>query len=293
MSMEPFLDLSYFPGCSLATSARESNQSLVRACELMGLRLIELEDWNCCGSSSAHSLDPDMAGNLAARNLSLAPRDRPLLTMCPSCFRNLLAGRTHLADHPEQRRAQERTWGREIDPNLEIVSFLDMLHFLDRLRDMGAAPKLETPRRLDGLKVAAYYGCMTMFPPLLSRVSLPFDLLEKQLGKLGAEVIMWSHGHRCCGTFLAAVRPDITTPLVNEIVGRAIQAGADCLVTACAMCQLNLEIRCSLKAKIPTLHFSELMALVLGAEDYEPWFARHLVDPRPLLAEKGLISNRV
>jgi heterodisulfide reductase subunit B len=80
------IDLSYFPGCSLATTAKESNESLMKVCEKLGLNLIELEDWNCCGSSSAHSLDKSMAFSLPARNLSLAPSNRPLLVMCPPVF---------------------------------------------------------------------------------------------------------------------------------------------------------------------------------------------------------------
>ncbi|NTV31826.1 MAG: hypothetical protein HGA50_00865, partial [Deltaproteobacteria bacterium] len=71
------IDLSYFPGCSLATTAKESNESLMKVCEKLGLNLIELEDWNCCGSSSAHSMDKSLALSLPARNLSLAPSNRP------------------------------------------------------------------------------------------------------------------------------------------------------------------------------------------------------------------------
>jgi heterodisulfide reductase subunit B len=73
MKSQNSIDISYFPGCSLATSARENNLSLIEVCEKIGVKLIELEDWNCCGSSSAHSLDSNLALNLASRNLSLAP----------------------------------------------------------------------------------------------------------------------------------------------------------------------------------------------------------------------------
>ena len=288
--MHTILEVSYFPGCSLATTARESNQSLVAACALMGLRLTELEDWNCCGSSSAHSVDPELALGLAARSLSLAPSGRALLTMCPSCFRNLLSAHEKMKKDPELRQAQERKWGRLIDPDLRIINFLEILHFLDRLRGMGAAPDRELPRSLAGIKIAPYYGCMAMFPPNLSRAHPNFNLMEKQLKAVGAEVLMWSHQHRCCGTFLTVARPDVATPLVREIMTAAVKAGADCLVTACAMCQLNLEIRAGDAARIPTLHFSEVLALALGADDYEPWFSRHLIDPRPLLRSRELIT---
>ena len=287
MPAEQFMEVSYYPGCSLATGARESNQSLVEACNLMGLKLNELEDWNCCGSSSAHSVDRDLALGLAARNLSLAPKGRPLLTMCPSCFRNLLGASHHLKQDPELRKSQERAWGKPIDPDIEIISFLEILHFLDRLRALGSGPPLDLKKKLTGMKIAPYHGCMGMFPPSLRRLQFPYDLLNRQLISFGAEVVTWVHWRRCCGTFLTAARPDITTPLVNQIVESAVRAGADCLVTACAMCQLNLEIRCNLSKKIPVFHFSEIMALVLGARDYDGWFKRHIVDPRPLLADYG------
>jgi heterodisulfide reductase subunit B len=84
--------------------------------------------------------------------------------------------------------------------------------------------------------------------------------------------------YRCCGSFLSATDPEIVTPLVTEIIQSAVDAKADCLITACAMCQLNLEIRNQSKTKIPIFHFSEILALALGADDYEEWFVRHLVD---------------
>jgi heterodisulfide reductase subunit B len=89
--------------------------------------------------------------------------------------------------------------------------------------------------------------------------------------------------HRCCGSFLSATDPEIVSPLVEEIIRSAAAAKADCLITACAMCQLNLEIRNPGKTKLPILHFSEILALALGADDYEEWFVRHLVDPRPVI----------
>ncbi|MBF0530729.1 MAG: hypothetical protein HQK55_15980 [Deltaproteobacteria bacterium] len=286
----PFIEVSYFPGCSLATTARESNQSLVESCEMMGLKLIELDDWNCCGSSSAHALDMKLAYSLGARILSLAEPDRPLLVMCPACFKNLLSSRNHLHSHPVFRRAQERKWGRAINPELNIFSFLEILQFLDRLGAMGVAPVMEFSRKLSNLKIAPYYGCMAMFPSSLKQHRVSYDLLEKRSSGLGAELVRWAHGHRCCGTFLSVTKVDIATLVVNEIMHGAIDAGAECLVTACAMCQLNLEIRSTLKNSIPILHFSEILALALGAKDYQPWFSRHLVDPSPLLKEKGIIT---
>jgi heterodisulfide reductase subunit B len=279
------IDLSYFPGCSLATTAKESNESLMKVCEKLGLNLIELEDWNCCGSSSAHSLDKSLAFSLPARNLSLAPSNRPLLVMCPTCLHRLQLAHRVISENPEARLQEEARWGRPIDPNLKIVHFFEVLSGIEPSR-------LEAPlvRPLGGLKVVPYYGCMLARPPSLRKERNYHGLIEKILSGLGAESLPWSFSARCCGTFLSAARPDIATPLVNEIIGGAVRAGAECIVTACAMCQLNLEIRCTLEERIPTLHFSEILALAFGAEGTRGWFKRHLVDPMPLLKGKRLIE---
>jgi heterodisulfide reductase subunit B2 len=278
------LDLSYFPGCSLATTAKESNQSLMKVCERLGLNLIELEDWNCCGSSSAHSLDQNLAFGLAARNLSLAGTERPLLVMCPSCLHRLQGVHQVLAENPDLRTREESRWKRPIDPGLRIVHFFELLSSLDPVTLSDA---LVTP--LKGLRFVPYYGCMLARPPALRKERSHRGLIEKILSGLGAENIPWSFSARCCGTFLSAARPDIAIPLVNRIIGGAVKAGAECIVTACAMCQLNLEIRCTLKAGIPTLHFSELLALAFGGKGSGKWFSRHLVNPVPLLKAKGLL----
>ena len=109
MSQAPQMDFSYFPGCSLATTAAESNQSMIKSARILGLNLIELEDWNCCGSSSASTLCKNLALAMAARNLSLAPAGRPLVTMCPRCLHYLRSAqhclRDDARDPPESGRA--------------------------------------------------------------------------------------------------------------------------------------------------------------------------------------------
>ncbi|MGE5839030.1 MAG: heterodisulfide reductase-related iron-sulfur binding cluster, partial [Deltaproteobacteria bacterium] len=173
---------------------------------------------------------------------------------------------------------------RPIDPNLSIVHFFELLSGIEPSRLEAALV-----RPLKGLRYVPYYGCMLARPPSLRREKNYHGLIEKILTNLGAETLSWSYSARCCGTFLSAARPDIAVPLVNEIIGGAVKAGAECIVTACAMCQLNLEIRCTLRKKIPTLHFSEILALAFGGKGSRNWFRRHLVDPMPLLTSKELI----
>jgi heterodisulfide reductase subunit B len=279
------IDISYFPGCSLATSAKESNVSLMESSKILGLNLIELEDWNCCGSSSASCLDKELAFALGARDLSLAPAGRPLMAMCPRCLHHLRYAQLRLRQEPEAHRALERRWGRPISKDLEII------HFMEVLVRMGPKRLQEGQvRSLNGLKFLPYYGCTLFRPPALRRQKYFQAEMGTVLTILGGQELTKALIYRCCGSFLSAARADVVTPLVNEIMESAVATGAECLVTACAMCQLNLEIRCTWEPKIPVFHFSEILALALGAQDYESWFVRHLVDPRPLLQARGLIS---
>ncbi|MEW6387973.1 MAG: heterodisulfide reductase-related iron-sulfur binding cluster [Thermodesulfobacteriota bacterium] len=284
MNNPSHLEFSYYPGCSVATTAAESNLSLMKACQRLGFHLQELEDWNCCGSSPANTIDPELGFNLAARILSLALPDRPLLVMCPRCLHYLRLAHLRVREDQYSRRSLERRWGRPISPDLEIV------HFLEAVVKLGPG-QLQNglTRGLNGLKFAPYYGCTLNRPPALRRQKYYQAEVVNILTALGAEPVSRALSYRCCGSFLSAVRPGLVTTLVNQIINSAVNAGADCLVTICALCQLNLEIRCTLEKKVPVFHFSEILALALGAEDYEDWFARHLVDPRPVLTARNLI----
>ncbi|MGB8993418.1 MAG: heterodisulfide reductase-related iron-sulfur binding cluster [Desulfobaccales bacterium] len=279
------LDFSYFPGCSMATTAAESNRSLMQAARILGLNLIELEDWNCCGSSSAQTMCKNLSLGMAARNLSLAPAGRPLVAMCPRCLHYLRSAQECLKADPQTREDLEEKWGRPIATDLEIIHFMEVLvrYGLDRL-------KANARRRLDGLRFVPYYGCTLFRPPRLAREKYFQGEMENILTALGAEAVTDALSYRCCGSFLSATDPEVVAPLVNDIIGSAAAARADCLVTACAMCQLNLEIRNTGRAKIPIFHFSEILALALGADDYEEWFVRHLVDPRPLLQNLAVVA---
>jgi heterodisulfide reductase subunit B len=279
------IEFSYFPGCSMATSAKESNLSLMEVSGRLGLNLIELEDWNCCGSSSAHSLDQNLAFHLASRNLSLAHPERPLMVMCPTCLHRHQLAHKRIREDPVLRAQEEKRWGRPINPELKIFHFFEVLKKVEPSR-LGKA----IVQKLNGLKFVSYYGCMLARPPALRRERNYHHLMEEILSGFEAQAVPWSYSARCCGTFLAAARPDVATPLVNTIMDGASRAGAECVITACAMCQLNLEIRCTLDSKIPVLHLSEVLALALGAKTHKGWFKRHLVDPLPLLKARGLLT---
>ena len=284
MNKQNGIDLSYFPGCSLDSTAIENNLSLLNLFNRLGFNLIELNDWNCCGSSSAHSINGEVAFYLGTRNLSLAPAGRPLIVACPSCLLRLREAQLKLFNDDSARREYEEMWGRPVDLDLKILHFFELLDGKDLLSYSENCVK-----RLEGLRFVSYYGCMLARPPALRHEEKYHGLMEKILASLGAKPLSWPYLSRCCGTFLSVARPKVVTEMVNEINRGAKDIGADCIITACAMCHLNLEVRCTLKQKIPTLHFSEVLSLGLGNTEHRGWFSRHLVDPRPLLRSMGLI----
>jgi heterodisulfide reductase subunit B len=287
MNDTPPRRFSYFPGCSLATTAQENNASLIRFFQLLGIELRELTDWNCCGSSSLHCIDTESSVMLPARNLALAPPDRPLLVACPNCLLRLQTAQVTIGNDAAMQASYQKIFKRTFDPGLEILHVFDLL---DQLGQRRMAERVV--RRLDGLRIAAYYGCMLARPPALRHHKSHQGVMENILRRTGAQPVTWSYASRCCGTFLSVVRPELVTAMVNDIVAGAQTFEADCIVTACAMCHLNLEVRCTLPQPIPILHFSELLAMAAGDMESEAWFARHLIDPRPLLKKIGILAPR-
>jgi heterodisulfide reductase subunit B2 len=281
MTAQELINISYFPGCSLATTAKENNQSLIEVCRGMGYSLVELDDWNCCGSSSAHSIKSEIGFQLSCRNLSLAQKGIPLLVACPSCILHLKQAQNRLKRDEAAREEYEYRWNRPVDLDLEIIHFFELL---------AAKRNLLPDLPLNGLKFVPYYGCMLARPPELRHEKNYYGLLEKLLSSYGASPITWSYSSRCCGTFLSVAKPEVAEPMVNQIIQNAVDCGAECIVTACAMCHLNLEIRCTLKKKIPIFHFSEILSLAYKTKTQKEWFSRHLIDPMPLLKSRSLVS---
>lgn len=283
------LEASYFPGCTMKTGAMESGEPMMLALEKMGVKLYELEDWNCCGSSSGHALGHDIATGFGARNLSKAPVGRPLVIPCPNCFRNIATARMHLIEEPETLAKNEAEFGRIniVDP---ILNIYDVFHYVFNLHRIGTH-KLTGTRPLTGLKVAVYYGCGAMYPKALRPAGPPRDSIERIVREMGAELVTWPWPHKCCSAFVSGVYPEIAEEMTSQIVSGAVEQDADVIVTSCAMCQMNVEMReTPMTNQLPIMHLNQLVALFMGehAKDHPAWWKQHLVDPTPVLQKRGL-----
>lgn len=289
MTSTDMQDISYYPGCTLKASMQDNNNSLISVMGHLGYNLVELEDWSCCGASAAHSINLELTTQLAARNLAMAPVGRPLMVPCPSCMMRLTEAYEKIKTDPAQREEYEERWGKPFDEELQIVHLFDLLD----AKQMRA--RAETiPQRLAGLKFVPYYGCLLTRPSQPVSENRFFNKMESLLELFGAEKRQWCHAAKCCGTFLSITRPDVVTPLVDQVVDAAVRAGADVIVTVCELCQINLEVRCSLEEKVPIIPITQLLTLALDVGESQ-WLDRMLshlvVDPRPVLHSKGLLSK--
>lgn len=278
------MNLAYYPGCTLDTSAKEINESLHQVCDRFSIHLRELPDWNCCGSSSVHAVRTQLAVSLAARNLFQAQAlDSDLMVMCAGCMNRLRVAEYHLRRSATTIRVNEEILGNRLKKPMRIRHFLDIIP--GRLQEAPWSQSLQKP--LSGLRYVPYYGCLLAKPPELRHYPKLNGSMESVMKWLGAEELVWNYHAKCCGAFLSVARPVIVNPMVSDIMERAISSGAECIVTACAMCQLNLELRADLEKRLPVFSTVELLAYGLGSEDWPKWFNRHMIDPMPLFESKG------
>lgn len=271
------MKVSYYPGCSLDGTAKEYGESTEAVARTLGVELKELPDWNCCGSSSAHVMNDELAIGLAANDLGLAEKlGMDLVVPCAMCFSRL-------------KVAEKETEGE-----------IKVKHLVDFLWDDVGEKVIEekAKKSLEGLNPVCYYGCLTTRPPKVTDAKRPEDPqeMDKILRSLGADVKTWSYKTDCCGGSLILSLPEVAHRLIQKLLDRAVEAGADCIVAGCPMCQGNLDgYQKEISAEsgnsynMPILYFTELMGLAFGDPSANKWLGRHEVDPRPLLREKGLL----
>ncbi len=281
-------EISYYPGCSLHGTAREYDDSIRGVLNVLDIQLRELEDWTCCGASSAHCTNEALAIDLAARNLAIAEKnDRELLVPCVACYSRFKAAENEVKQHTRKLRFSYQG-------NVPIRYALDF--FCDGPVLEEVKKKLTKP--LAGLNVVCYYGCLTVRPPQLTGIREYENPqhMDQLMECLGAEPIQWSYKTDCCGASLVMTRTDVVRKLGQRLLSMAKEAEADCVVTGCPMCQANLDTRqeeiekeLGEKYDLPILYFTELMGLALGHKDVKKWLGRHITDPIKLLAAKGLV----
>jgi heterodisulfide reductase subunit B len=282
---------AYYPGCTATSTSIEYDESVRETSQSLGIGLEEIPEWTCCGASSGHIVDRDLAIALPSRNLALANRmSLALVSPCPACSLRHQIAEHELRKDPDLRAGIADCIGMELELPPKPRHILDVLH-----RDVGIdAIRQKVQKPLKGLKVVAYYGCYLVRPPEITGFDDPENptVMDQIMEALGAEVIDWSYRIDCCGGGLAIVAPEIVKKLTGRIAQAASELGADAIVTACSICQANLDMRQpkgSGFSPLPVFYFSELSALAFGSSKVKPWLAKHLVDPSALLERLRLL----
>jgi heterodisulfide reductase subunit B len=252
-------------------------------CEALGIELLEIDDWNCCGATAAYAVDRPLSLALPAINLAKAEMENlDILTPCSACFHFLARANEMLKEKPKLRSKINKAlepMGLEYNGNVEVRFPLDVI--VNELGIDKVKEKLDKARvrSLAGLKVAPYYGCLFLKPPSICKFDNPENpqTLNKLIDAIGAESIPWrEYKTRCCGGALQMIKEDAMLELSKRILQRAQEFEADCVLTACGFCHLNLDMKqgainseYDLDIKIPILYFTQFLGLALGLSPKE------------------------
>jgi heterodisulfide reductase subunit B2 len=268
------MKISYYPGCTLKTKARNLDRAAVASLEALGVEVKEIERWNCCGA--VHSLTADDLIHQVGpvRNLIRA-RDQGaerLVTLCSMCYNTLARANRIMRDDTVKRDTINRFMDEEIDYAGEV----EVVHYLTYLQESIGWEKIRGQVKvpLTGLRVAPYYGCTLQRPADVGiepfgRYALMTGLLEA----IGAEPMPFNGADKCCGSYQVLGAPAGENSAGAAIVNMAVAAGIEALATSCPLCEYNLgKQQQQLLAKgkvasgIPTYYFTQLLAVALGVD---------------------------
>ncbi|MCL6558511.1 MAG: CoB--CoM heterodisulfide reductase iron-sulfur subunit B family protein [Firmicutes bacterium] len=279
----------YYPGCSLESTAKEYDLSARAIARVMEVEMLELADWNCCGATSAHSTNRLLGLVLPARNLALAQDSgRDLLVPCSACYSRLKTADYYLRYDEKVRNDMENMLGFNYQGNIKVFSLLEVFTVQEQLEKITR----HVTHPLKGLRVACYYGCLLVHPPEVTHFDDPENpsRMDKLMALLGAEPVPWSYKTECCGASQGLVNGKMVRRIVSRLIRKAQEAGARAVVTACPLCQANLEMRREKGGEnMPVFYFTELIGFSFGLPDSLKWFKKHLWNPGRLLASLGLV----
>jgi len=289
--------MPYFPGCTLKQKAQGFDRSAREVMAAVGLELRELKSWNCCGATFPLSTENLLELTAPARILVGARAEAPAVAVaCATCY-NVLKRTNLLLSRDEDKRQKMNLF---MEAN--YAGDLEVLHLIELIQRQGGQERVRQAvvRPLAGLKVASYYGCLLLRPP----DEVGFDdpehpvLLDDLFAAAGAAPVDYPHRGECCGGYVAVHSEEAAMAASYRVLAAAEEAGAEVIVTSCPLCQFNLDRRQGAMAQmhagfrpLPVLYFTQLLGLALGSDGTGYLFDRHFVDPRPLLAARGLLAT--
>ena len=284
------MQFGYYPGCALHGSSNDYEKSVQACLKTLGVKLQELNDWICCGATAAHSLNHLLSLSLPARNLGIAERDGldDLLAPCPMCSMELLKARAALRGDAALREQVSGIVELKVEGKTDVINLIQLFQKvgLDRIREVVKHP-------LEHISAACYYGCLLTRPPK----AVQFDdceqphSMEDILEALGARAVRWNYATECCGAGMTMANEGTVLDLSNKILGNAAAHGANCVVVACPMCHVNLDMKqpdidraYGAQHGLMIYYLSDLVGLALGLNEKDLGIDRHFVvaEPKPV-----------
>lgn len=287
------MQLAYYPGCSLQQSSALYDVQSRRIFSELGAELVEIEDWNCCGATSAGKVDDFMAIAMPARNIGIAEMAgfTEMVIPCSACYSRTLVAQQRMADDDGLKSEINAELDAKVNGSLKVSSILEALE--DRIK--AGALKERVAHKRTGLRPVCYYGCMmTRFP---YNVPVPDDVenpqgMERVLKALKIKAVDWNYKTACCGASASVNDPETAHNLMARIMKDAVARGANCFVTTCPMCQMNLDAQqdafCrknGIEARLPVFFITEIIGAAMDIPPEELQTDRHFVDGTTLLKE--------
>jgi len=285
---------AYYPGCSLERSSVAYDVSVREVADALGIELVEIDDWNCCGATEYFSQDELVACSVVARNLSLVdPELDQLIASCAACYLNLKKTDRLMVEHPDlNAKVNEALAAGGLSypaGRVRVRHLLDVIH-----SDVGeAAIREKVLRPLTHLRVAPYYGCQVVRPfGDFDNPEYPMKL-DELFGWLGADVVDYPAKTHCCSGHMTQISEVQAFELIRRLLQSAVDRRADMILCMCPMCQLNLDayqrrVNGYFKTdfRMPIVFFTQVMGLGLGIAADRLGFGKEIVPAMPVLEDK-------
>jgi heterodisulfide reductase subunit B len=283
--------LAYYPGCSLHGTATELDSSFKATAVALGLKLQEIPDWSCCGNTAVHSSNRLLAAALPTNELAKVEQDMKLDAVavpCAGCFSRFAVG-NYESQRPDHADMISSVVGRRYKGSVRVDNLVDVYH-----DEVGLdALKAQVTRPFDGLKVACYYGCLLTRPPKVTLAEDPeYPVhMDEVVEALGCDPVAWNYKTDCCGSSLTICEVGVVVDLTYRLLRDARDCGAQAVVVACPLCQVNLDSSQDAIAKkypewerLPVIYLSQLVGRALEVDESELGLGKHIVDVRAVMA---------
>ena len=291
------MKVAYWPGCVSRGFTPELHGSMAKVAPLLDIELVTLDRASCCGAGVIAEHNQELADTLNARTFALAQKEiadgaELMMNICSTCqgsqseCQERLDGNTEYRDHINETLQPE---GLTYERGISNKNFLWLM-----VEEIGLdAIKAKVKRPLTDLRVGPFYGCYIVRPS--DRLGIdretPRDrYLQLLIEALGGTVVDYAGQYKCCGFPIITMNRTASLKQAGRHLADALDADADCLVTPCPLCHLNLDLQQPGAEKVvgrelgmPVLHLPQLVGLALGLDPKELGMTKHVIRPTSVI----------